>query len=269
MPTKVAFISVNQVTTQDQPVSLAIVLAEIESRSPARIVAEHLSAFMPAAEIIEALLSAQLVFSHAARTDAAHLAKLDRRVLQLDWRCSFTQWPSVDALSNIQELALSLGVNSHTDDSTLKSNAMLLYEVLTLHIGKTQRSNRYLDIIIGRGTWPVFSTLNPTPKLWADGISFSRVFSDALTECSLTTQFQLWSRPELDIIIGYPRYGFMIGGRLPSAFELEKSDNPNLAARVDADESLCLVSRCVIDDCFQLELKQSDYIRRPPPTESA
>lgn len=269
MPTKVAFISVNQVASQDQPISIAVVHAEVEGRGPARIVAEHLSASMPVTAIIEALLSAQLVFSHAARSDAIYLAKLDRRVLQLDWRCSSTQWPGDNALSNIQELALSLGVNLHTDDNMLKSNALLLFEASTLHIGKTQRSNRYLDIIIWRGTWPVFSTLNPTTKLWADGISFSRVFPDTLTECSLTTYFQLWSRPEFDLIIGYPRLGFMIGGRLPSAFELEKSDNPNLAARVDADESLCLVSRCVIDDCFQLELKQSDYIRRPPPTEPA
>lgn len=269
MLVKVAFIYVNQIKSQDQPVSLAIVLAEIESRSPPRIVAKYLNSFMPVSTIIEALLSAQLVFSHSARIDAAHLAKLDHRILQLDWRCSFTQWPSVYALSNIEELASSHGVSLYTDDSTLKSSPILLYEVLTLHTGKTQRSNRYLDIIIGRGTWPVFSTLNPTPKLWANGIFFSRVFSDVLTKCSLTTQFQLWSRPELDIIIGYPRYGFMIGGRLPSVFELEKSHNPNLAARVDADESLCFVSRCVINDCFQLELKSSDYIRLPPPTESA
>lgn len=269
MPTKVAFISVNQVKPQNQPVFIEVVLAEIESRGSARIVAEHVSTLIPVAAIIEVLLSVQLVFSHAARNDAVLLAKLDRRVLQLDWRCSFTQWPSLDAQSNIQEFAFSYGVNLHADDNILKSNSMLLYEVLTLHIGKTQRSNRYLDIITKRGTWPVFSTLNPSPALWADGISFSRVFSDTLTACSLTTQFQLWSRPELDIIIGYPRYGFMIGGHLPSAFELKKLDNPSLGARIDADELLCLISRSVINDCFQLELKQSDYIRRPPPTEQA
>lgn len=256
MLTKVAFISINPVTSQDQPVLIAVTIAEIESRDSARIIAEYLSALTPVKTIIEALLSAQLVLSHAARTDAAYLAKLDNRILQLDWRCSFTQWPSVDALSNIQELASSHGVS--LNDRNVKSHSMLLYEVLTLHIGKTNRSNRYLDIIIGRGTWPVFSSLNPNPKLWADGIFFSRVFSDVLTRCSLTTQFQLWSRPELDIIIGYPRGGFMVGGRLPSAFELEKSDNSNLAARIDANESLSFVSRCIIDDCFQLELKDSE-----------
>ena len=242
---------------QDQPISIAIVICEIDTLGFGEITDIWYGEQHPVVPISDgafsvhgrtreslygkqfdfsglpnALRSVQLVIAHNADFDARMIAKAYPEIRTFPWYCSYKQWP----FEEMHNKRLDTICDHFKIDKPLKhdaiSDAKRLHLALMQRQGKTARSKTYLHRLIQRSAWiePI-NEFSPGSNTDKRTVRINQFTGSELKELSAGSKMKLEGSVHSDRLTAYRKKG--IFQKIP-VLSILKSENPHIAEKIDS-----------------------------------
>lgn len=248
----------------DQPISIAVVLTDIDHRGHGIISDSWYGEQYPSVPIsvgafavhgrtreslagkafnfeslTEQLASVDLIVAHNAEFDARMIAKVYPEIQNLPWFCSYKQWP-FGRLPNkrLDTLCEYFKIEKPTIHDAI-SDATCLYKVLIMRQGKTDRSKTYLHRLIQKSAW--IAPVSETPAAPTQASSVVKVHDfdrEAMQQLHVGTRIPLESNPQSDVLTAFERRHLLSKAPVLSVL---KSENPQVAEKLEAGATVYVV----------------------------